>query len=262
MKIAIAGKGGVGKTFVAGTLSRLLAHDGYKVIAVDADPAMNLAYALGISSKETSDVIPISENNNLIEERVGTGPIINLNPSVNDIAEKFGITGPDNVILLIMGTVRSGGSGCMCNANSLISALIRHITLQRKDLVIADMEAGLEHLGRATVKGFDVLICIVEPRAQSIETTKKILKLASDLKIQNIIGFGNKIINPDDKHYIQKNLDEMGLKLVSSAPFDNSIIKADNMRIAPIDFSPNSIAVNAVIELKEFLEKSHLQNQI
>ncbi|WP_455279378.1 ATP-binding protein [[Eubacterium] cellulosolvens] len=258
MKIAIAGKGGVGKTFVAGTLSRLLARDGYKVIAVDADPAMNLAYALGIPSQKTFDAIPISENKNLIEERVGSGPIINLNPSVNDIAEQFGITGPDNVILLIMGTVRSGGSGCMCNANSLISALIRHITLQRKDLVIADMEAGLEHLGRATVKGFDVLICIVEPGAQSIETARKILKLASDLKIKNVIGFGNKIDNPDDKDYIQKNFDDMGIELISSAPFDNSIVKADNMRIAPIDFSPNSVAINAVIKLKEFLEKSHL----
>lgn len=258
MKIAIAGKGGVGKTFVAGTLSRLLGRDGYKVIAVDADPAMNLAYALGIPPKRTSDVIPISENKNLIEERVGSGPIINLNPSVTDIAEKFGVTGPDNVILLIMGTVRSGGSGCMCNANSLISALIRHITLQRKDLVIADMEAGLEHLGRATVKGFDVLICVVEPGAQSIETAKKISKLASDLKIQNILGFGNKINNPDDKDYIQKNFNDMGIDLISSAPFDNSIIKADSMRIAPIDFSPDSVAVRAVIELKKSLENSHL----
>ncbi|WP_455369461.1 ATP-binding protein [[Eubacterium] cellulosolvens] len=258
MKIAVAGKGGVGKTFVAGTLSRLLARDDYKVIAIDADPAMNLAYALGIPSKKTSSVIPISENKNLIEERVGSGPIINLNPSVNDIAEKFGIIGPDKVILIIMGTVRSGGSGCMCNANSLISALIRHITLQRKDLVIADMEAGLEHLGRATVKGFDVLICVVEPGAQSIETAKKISKLASDLKIQNILGFGNKISNPSDKHYIEKNFDDMGIELIGFAPLDNSILKADNLRIAPIDFCPDSNAIHAVSELKKFLENSQL----
>ena len=255
MKIAIAGKGGVGKTFLAGTLSRLLARDGYKVIAVDADPAMNLAYALGIPSEKTSVIIPISENKDLIEERVGSGPIINLNPSVNDIAEKFGIIGPDNVILLIMGTVRAGGSGCMCNANSLISALIRHITLQRKDLVIADMEAGLEHLGRATVKGFDVLICVVEPGAQSIETAKKISKLASDLNIRNILGFGNKINNPSDKDFIQKNFNNMRIELVSSAPLDISIVKADNLRVAPIEFSPDSAAVQAVIEMKKFLEK-------
>ena len=161
MKIAITGKGGVGKTFIAGTLSRLLARDGFDVLAIDIDPAMNLSYALGIKSEMASKIIPISENQELIEERVGTGPVYSLTPTVKDIAEKYGVKGPEGVLLLVMGTVRSGGSGCLCNANSLINALIRHLMLERKDVVIMDTEAGLEHLGRATVKGFEILLCVV-----------------------------------------------------------------------------------------------------
>lgn len=255
MKIAVAGKGGVGKTLVAGTLSRLLAREGYRVLAIDVDPAMNLSYALGIKSEIASKIVPISENKELIKERVGSGPIYSLTPTVDDIADKFGIKGQDGVLLLVMGTVRSGGSGCMCNANSLIHALMRHIMLERKDVVIIDTEAGLEHLGRATVKGFEILLCVVEPGTQSIETARKVNALASDIGISKVLAIGNKIMNNEDKEFIKNNLNKIGMKTICAIPYDKEIIKADNMAIAPIDFSSDSLAVKAIEELKEALKK-------
>ncbi|NIM44098.1 MAG: AAA family ATPase [Nitrososphaeria archaeon] len=251
MKIAVGGKGGVGKTLIAGTLSRFFSRDEYRVLAVDADPAMNLAYALGIPADVASRIVPITENEELVRERAGEGPIFTLNPTVNDIADKYGVVGPDDVRLLVMGTIRSGGSGCMCPANSLVRALIRHLTLERDEVVIMDMEAGLEHLGRATVRGFDVMLCVVEPGAQSLETARKIVGLASDIRVKEVLAVGNKIITDEDRSFIEASLKEIGLEIVGVIPFDQKILRADARRMAPIDFSPTSSAIKAIKELEE-----------
>ena len=160
IKIAISGKGGVGKTTLSGTLARLFARKGYDVLAIDADPSMNLASALGIKNPPK----PLTEFKELIDERAG-GPagVFKLNPKVDDIAGKFGVTGPDNVKLLVMGTIERGGSGCMCPASSFLKALMRHVILKLNSVVILDMEAGLEHLGRGTTKGIDYMLIVVEP---------------------------------------------------------------------------------------------------
>jgi len=229
------------------------------VLAVDADPAMNLSYALGIPPEVSSKVIPISENSSLIEERTGAKPgsafgiFFSLTPTVDDIAEKYGVIGPDGVRLLVMGTVRSGGSGCTCPANSLLSALIRHLTLRRGDIVIMDMEAGLEHLGRATARGFNALLCVVEPNAPSIETALRIRHLASEIEIKDVIFVGNKISASDEEDYIRRMLDETGLALFHAIPFDQNIIRAGIMRIAPIDYSPLSPAILSIEKLGENL---------
>ena len=153
MKIAIAGKGGVGKTFISATLARLLASDGYKVLAIDADPNINLGYSLGIPSEVVDNIIPLTENEELVEEKTGVapteliGPVFNMAPTVDDIVDRFGVDSPSGVKLLVMGTVKGGGSGCMCGANALLRVLVQHLLIQRGEVLVMDMVAGLEHLG-------------------------------------------------------------------------------------------------------------------
>ncbi len=263
MKIAVAGKGGVGKTLIAGTLARLLAREGYRVLAIDADPAMSLSYALGIPFEVSSRLTPIAENKSLIEERTGAKPgsawniFFSLTPTVDDIAEKYGVVGPDGVRFLLMGTVRSGGSGCTCPANSLLSVLIRHLTLRREDAVIMDMEAGLEHLGRATARGFDMMLCVAEPNAPSIETALRIERLAREIGIKETVFIGNKIADKEDEEYIRKVLEEAGFSLYHTVPFDRNVVKSGITRIAPIDYSPSSPAIIAIKDLKEKLLRDH-----
>ncbi len=194
IKIAISGKGGVGKTTLSGTLARLFARKGYDVLAIDADPSMNLASALGIKNPPK----PLTEFKELIDERAG-GPagVFKLNPKVDDIAGKFGVTGPDNVKLLVMGTIERGGSGCMCPASSFLKALLRHVILKLNSVVILDMEAGVEHLGRGITKGIDYMLIVVEPGARSIETAGRIAELARQIDISKIGAIINKA--RDDK---------------------------------------------------------------
>ncbi len=268
MKIAVAGKGGVGKTLISGTLARLLAREGFRVLAVDADPSMNLAFPLGIPSETASKITPIAENKDLIEERTGVKPgsafglFINLNPTVDDIAQKYGLRGPDGVRLLIMGTVRSGGAGCMCAANSLIRALIRHITLTEGDVIIMDMEAGLEHLGRATVKGFNALLCVVEPGAQSIETANRIRMLAEDINVREVLIVANKVMGEEDARFIEESVKRMNLELIGVIPFDPNIIRADAARVAPLDYAPSSPSIKAIEKLKDALKLRYAEREV
>ncbi len=209
MKIAVAGKGGVGKTLISSTLARLLAREGFTVLAVDADPNINLATALGISRDMAEKIVPISENIPLIEEKTGLtsdesfGGLFNMTPKVNDIVERFGVVGPDGVNLLVMGTVKAGNTGCMCGANALLRVLIQHLLIQRGEVIIMDMEAGLEHLGRGTARRVDVMIVVIEPRMKSIDTVSRVIKLAKEIDIPNIIAVGNKISNSEEKRIHQ-----------------------------------------------------------
>jgi len=209
MKLAITGKGGVGKTTLTALLARSFVKSGKKVIAVDADPATNLAITLGIPNPEA--IRPISEMHSLVEERMGTGPegtgtFFRLNPKVDDLPEKYWIE-QDGIKLLVMGTISRGGTGCVCPASSLLKALLMHLLIARDEVVILDMEAGVEHLGRGTAAAVDAFIIVVEPSRQSIETGRRIAQLAKDININRIFVVGNKVRSPLQGDFIRNNVD-------------------------------------------------------
>lgn len=217
MKIAISGKGGVGKTTLAATMAWLLAQDKKKVLAIDADPSPSLALTLGIKVPDTSAdaLVPLSEMRELIKERTGVtsegyGVFFKLNPHVADLPEKFWIE-RDGVKLLVLGAVQKGGGGCACPENVFLKNLLSHIILQREEVAVVDMEAGVEHLGRATVKGVNALIIVVEPSLPSLETAHKIKKLASDIGMKKVFAVGNKLMGQEQREFLEKGLKDIPL---------------------------------------------------
>jgi CO dehydrogenase maturation factor len=227
MKLAISGKGGVGKTMLAALLSREYARNGYSVLAIDADPDTNLASALGFPHPD--EITPISEMKELVEERTGVKPgqpgsLFKLNPKVDDIPEKYAQT-IDGIRLMVMGKVKKGGSGCYCAENTLLQALIVHLLVARNEVVILDMAAGIEHLGRATAKAVDKLIVVVEPGRKSVETAFRVKKLAQDIGLSQIVAVGNKIRNAADRNFLISNLP--GFEFLGFIPYDAAIIDAE-----------------------------------
>ncbi len=264
MKLAIAGKGGVGKTFVSATLSRLLARDGYNVLAVDADPNLNLAYSLGVPHDVADSIVPLSENAELVREKTGLspeeslGPIFNMTPRVDDIVDRFGVEAPDGVKLLVMGTVKGGGAGCMCGANALLRVLLQHMLIQRGEALIMDMVAGLEHLGRGTARRMDAMLLVLEPRMKSIDTAKRIQRMASEIEVKELIAVGNKVTRELDMEFIQKNMEQFRIPVVSYIPYDINVADADMKGVPTIDYNRESPAVQAVNDLKKYLVERFL----
>lgn len=227
MKIAVSGKGGVGKTTFASFLIRALADEGMRVLAIDADPDANLAQALGV--KESDKIVPISQMKELIEERteakVGTmGSFFKLNPKVDDLPEKLSVE-VDGIKLMVMGGVKKGGAGCICPESTLLKNLVRHIVLARDEAVILDMEAGLEHLGRGTAMSVDRLIVVVEPGRRSIETANQIRRLAGDIGVKNLSFVGNKIRSDKDKAFLLEQMPDFNF--LGFIPYQSEIIEAD-----------------------------------
>ncbi len=227
MKIAISGKGGAGKTMLVSLLSTIFAQSSYSVLAIDADPNANLAATLGFPNSER--IIPISEMADLIEERTGVRPgevatFFKLNPKVNDLPEKYCVE-HNGVKLMVMGRLKKGGSGCYCPENALLQALVTHLLLERDEVVIMDMEAGVEHLGRGTAKAVDKLIIVVEPSRRSVETAYRIRELAKDVGLQNIGVVGNKIRSEKDKDALISSMP--GFEFLGFIPYDQAIVEAD-----------------------------------
>lgn len=237
LKLAIGGKGGVGKTTVTSLLARCIAHMNkeHKVIAIDADPVANLAAGLGIP--EDKPITPISELSDLIAERTGAKPgtmggFFTLNPKVDDIPDRFSLE-RDGVKLLVMGTVKSGGSGCICPESTILKALMNHLVLARKDIVIMDMEAGVEHLGRATSGSVDALVAVVNPGKRSRVAAERIRQLGQDIGIKKIVVLGNRIKSPEDEALIRESLPDF--EIIGFLPEMDEIINADRKGIRPFD---------------------------
>jgi CO dehydrogenase maturation factor len=259
MKIAVAGKGGVGKTTVAGTLARLLGRDGLRILAVDADPSYTLWSALGIPSDVAKQIVPLTENETLVEERLQVEGaesykgFFKLNPIVDDLAEKFAIEGPDNVSLLVAGTVEIGGSGCMCPSATLIKTLMRHLILATDEAFVMDMDAGIENLGGGTTRGMDALLVVAEPGRRSLDILGKIKTLAQDIDVGRVFAVGNKVVTPEDEEMIQEWVKNEGLPLLGLVPLDETIKQADRKGVAPIDLDPESSGMLAIRKIKQRL---------
>ena len=244
MKIAVTGKGGVGKTTFASTLARLYAEENRSVLAADVDPDANLGLALGFTDEELDTIVPISKMRDLVEERTGAsssglGQFFRLNPKVDDIPDKFAKE-KNGVKLLVLGTVETANSGCVCPEHVMLKRIISHLLLQDKDVVILDMEAGLEHLGRGTTEDMDQFIVVIEPGARSVQTYKNVKRLALDLGIDRVSVVANKVRNELDEEFIKSHIPEEDL--LGLVHYNEDVINADRQGASPFDYSDGAVA--------------------
>jgi len=228
-KLAITGKGGVGKTTLAALLAYLYASEGRTVLAIDADPNSNLATALGVPPELARQITPIAEMEELIAERTGTTPgtfggFFKMNPRVDDIPERFSVT-HRGIKLLVMGTVDRGGSGCVCPESVMLKTLVTYLLLGKGDVLIMDMEAGIEHLGRGTAGAVDAFIVVVEPGQRSTQTAQTIKRLAADIGLTKVYVVGNKVRNDGDRAFIAAQLP--GETILGYLPYSPAAIEAD-----------------------------------
>jgi CO dehydrogenase maturation factor len=239
-KIAITGKGGVGKTTLTALLAHVYAQRGHDVIAIDADPAGNLGLAFGLTAQMDAELKPIAEMESLIYERTGAQPgtiggWFKLNPRVDDIPETFSIVS-DGVRLLRLGTVRGAGAGCLCPENTLLKALVTHLLLRKNQTLILDMEAGVEHLGRGTAGAVDAFIIVVEPGLRSLGTAAQIRGLAADIGIHRVYLVANKTRGPQDETFIRQHAAD--IPYLGGLPFSMAAVAADQGGAAVFDQAP------------------------
>ncbi len=241
MKLAISGKGGVGKTTLTALMAQVYADAGREVLAVDADPSPCLAGALGFPDELRDKLRPISEMDDLIYERTGakpgtTGGFFTINPRVDDIPERFSVVHRD-VRLLEMGAVDTGGAGCICPEAAILKTLFTHLLFRKDDVLILDMYAGVEHLGRATVDFVDAMLVVVEPTRRSLGTAAQIKKLATDVGLTRLWLVGNKVRDDEEAAFLKS--ETPGIPLLGFLPADMAVQEADRRGIAVYDHVPS-----------------------
>ena len=261
-RISVAGKGGVGKTTVAGLLGRLWGRSGKRAILVDCDPSTNLASALGVAPDARKGIVPLACDHDLIEQRVGVRPgsgygqMFRLNPDLDDILDRYGVEGADGTRLLTLGTISGGGTGCFCPESSLLKALMRHLVFKRDEVIIMDMEAGVEHLGRGTAERVDLMLIVVEPGSRSVDTALQIKKLGEDLGVRKFAAIFNKVPPGADLVPLEARLQEASIGILGHVPFDPALVEADLLDVSIMDHRPGSsveLAIAAIVPRLEAL---------
>ncbi|MCK5129144.1 MAG: AAA family ATPase [Clostridiales bacterium] len=245
MKIAVSGKGGVGKSTIAAALALTIANSGGKVMALDADPDANLASALGITTEDQKKIVPISKQIALIEERTGAkvdtyGKVFKLNPEVSDVAEKYSYR-RGNIDLLVLGAIVAGGGGCACPESTFIRSLVTDLVMFKDETLIMDMEAGIEHLGRATSKGVDMMVVVVEPGKRSIDCAFTVQRMANEIGVKKLVAVANKVTSEEDAQFIKDNLP--GIEVIATIPYSEVIRNADREGISVLDVLDDDLKV-------------------
>ncbi len=233
MKIAVTGKGGVGKTTFAAVLARLYADEGKNVLCADVDPDANLGLALGFSEEELDSIVPISDMKELARERTEANEFntfFKINPKVDDLPDKLSVE-KNGVKLLVMGTIKTGGSGCVCPEHVIIKRLLSHMIVARDEVVILDMEAGLEHLARGTTDFVDCFIVVIEPGARSVQTYHSVKRLAEDLGVKQVLVVANKVRDEKDEAFIKEKIPSEDL--LGLVHYDPDVAEADRLCESP-----------------------------
>jgi len=260
MKVAVSGKGGVGKTLLAGGLALGFTKRGLKTIAIDADSSPNLGLTLGLTTEETRKIVPVSENKPLLESKTDTGysGIYRLHFSVDDIVRDYAIPTPLGPDLIVMGTVQSMGSGCMCAPNAVIRELLRHLVVERDEAVVLDLEAGVEHIGRGTARQVDYLLVVADSNLKSLEIAKHIYDMAKAAGMQQLYLVGNRVMNEEQRTAITSFAEKNAMPILAFMPFDQKVIEADMLGQTPLK-NGEIEAVKSIDNICELLVKKAQQ---
>jgi len=243
-KIVVTGKGGVGKTVISAALSTIFAENGFRVLAVDGDPQMNMAPTLGLSASQIASITPLNEQLDYIEERVGARPnsgwgmFLTLNPNVKDVVSRFGVEVTDRIRLLVMGTLSKAAVGCLCPENTLLEATVNHIALTRDEAVVMDTEAGVEHFGRAIARGFNHAVVVTDPSHNACSVAAHALRLAHDLRIPGLHLVCNRCRSEDDRHRVARFMADANLGFEFSShlvPYEPAVYECDPAILPALD---------------------------
>jgi len=263
LRILVTGKGGVGKTTITALLSHLFSRSGYTALAVDEDPQMNLPYALGMPPDGSKEILPLTKNLDYIEEKTGARPgagwglMLTLNPDVSDVVERFGVTGPGGVKILVMGTVVQAATGCLCPENTLLEAVIRYINLRKNEVILMDTQAGVEHFGRSLAKGFGQALLVTDPSFNAVSVAKHAAALARGLGIPHIHLVVNRVRSGTDREKVLKILgDDISLFTTQFwLPYEEGMTECDPGVLPLLDRNPPPLILDELVRIRDTLEK-------